>query len=50
LLALDVRTLFWMNAHHHPALDAVLYPVSYLGEHGLLLAMLAVGVFAGAPR
>jgi undecaprenyl-diphosphatase len=39
-----------MNGHHCVALDAVLYPISYLGEHGLLLAMLVLGTLVGAPR
>lgn len=49
-MAWDVNVLYWINGHHSPALDALLYPISYLGEHGLLLAMVALATFAGTPR
>ncbi len=42
--AWDTRALLWINQHHEPWLDAVLYPVSFAGEKGLLLALLFFGL------
>lgn len=48
MLDWDETALRWINAHHYPLLDAVLIPVSYLGEAGAIwfavcLALLVFG-------
>lgn len=44
MAAWDVRTLIEINQNDHPWLDAVLYPISFAGEKGLLLVLLFVAV------
>jgi membrane-associated phospholipid phosphatase len=46
----DLNTLLWINGHHSPALDYVVYPISLLGERGLLVVLLALGVLVGGPK
>lgn len=48
MVELDKQWLVWINSHHHPALDVVLAPVSYVGEGAagwvvVCLVMLVVG-------
>jgi undecaprenyl-diphosphatase len=50
VLEWDTRALLWMNGHHDPVIDAILYPISLAGEKGLLLVLLYVGIFALMPR
>ncbi|MBI2300482.1 MAG: phosphatase PAP2 family protein [Armatimonadetes bacterium] len=47
----DEAVLRWINGHHHPVLDAVLVPVSLLGEFGALWILVClVMVVAGPPE
>lgn len=36
MLELDKQTLIWINSHHNGVLDAILVPVSLVGEFGAI--------------
>jgi undecaprenyl-diphosphatase len=50
LLALDTRALIWINAHHAWPLDAILAPVAYAGEAGVLWFAVGLGLVIFGKR
>ncbi len=50
LLALDTRALLWINSHHAWPLDAILAPVAYAGEMGVLWFAVGLGLIIFGKR
>jgi len=50
ILQCDKSLLYWINSHHYPALDALLYPISLVGELGIIwFAICLVMLILGRP-
>ncbi len=51
MLSWEKLALTWINGHHHPLLDSILVPISFIGEWGICwIALLAALFFWGRPE
>lgn len=51
MLSWEKLALLWINGHHHPLLDSIFVPISFMGEWGICwIALLAALFFLGGPE
>lgn len=51
MLEWDKQALFWINSHHHPVLDVILFPITEAGEMGVIWIVVILGMLVfGKPE